>query len=213
VRGLIIASYERALPGVKGRPTLAETDIFRGAVGFLHASLEDLLRSILEWKLPSTVKPEHLDDVALDGEKLRRYTLGDVARHRGRTVDDLIDRSVKGYLERSKFNNVDEVAGVLVRSGLATAVLDAHGLDLESMMKRRQWIVHRADRNQARGQGVVRSSSRSTGTPSRRGPHRWRPLARRFLSCFLWFSTTRDVPASAWMRMRGLGESRRLRSL
>jgi acid stress-induced BolA-like protein IbaG/YrbA len=96
VRGLI-TSYEQALPGVQGRPTVATTDILRGAVVFLHASLEDLLRSILEWKLPSTAKPEHLDDVPLDGERLRKYTLGDVARHRGTTVDDLIDRSVKAW--------------------------------------------------------------------------------------------------------------------
>ncbi|MGH7436231.1 MAG: hypothetical protein ACRENE_11205, partial [Polyangiaceae bacterium] len=98
VRGLI-AAYEQALPGVQGRPNVATTDILRGAVVFLHASLEDLLRSILEWKLPSTVKPEHLEDVPLDGEKLRKYTLGDVAKHRGKTVDELIDRSVRGYLE------------------------------------------------------------------------------------------------------------------
>ena len=96
VRGLI-TSYEQALPGVQGRPTVATTDILRGAVVFLHASLEDLLRSILEWKLPSTAKPEHLDDVPLDGERLRKYTLGDVARHPGTTVDDLIDRSVKAW--------------------------------------------------------------------------------------------------------------------
>ncbi|MGH7440226.1 MAG: hypothetical protein ACRENE_31425, partial [Polyangiaceae bacterium] len=66
---------------------------------------------------------------------------------------------VRGYLERSNFNNVDEVAGALVRSGLTTTVLNTHGVDLESLMRRRHWIVHRADRNQAQGQGQFAAQS------------------------------------------------------
>ena len=37
--------------------------------------------------------------------------------------------------------------------------MDTHGVDLESMMKRRHWIVHRADRNQAQGQGQFAAQS------------------------------------------------------
>ncbi len=155
----LITSYEAALPGVQGRPTVTTTDILRGAVVFLHASLEDLLRSILEWKLPSTTTPEHLADVPLEGEKPRKYTLADVAKHRGKSVDELIERSVKASLERSNFNDVDEVAQVLQKSGVATAALDTHGSDLAAMMKRRHWIVHRADRNSAQGQGQFAAQS------------------------------------------------------
>ena len=151
--GGLIASYEGALPGVQGRPTVTTTDILRSAVVFLHASLEDLLRSVLEWKLPSTLKAEHLEDVPLDGEDPGRYTLGQLAKHRGRTVDDVIERSVRAYLERSNFNNVSQVASALGRSGIAAVPLKVHASDLESMMRRRHWIVHRADRNRAQGQG------------------------------------------------------------
>lgn len=157
--GGLITSYAGALPGVQGRPTVTTTDILRGAVVFLHASLEDLLRSILEWKLPSTLKPENLEDVPLDGEDPGKYTLGQFAKHRGRTVEEVIERSVRGYLERSNFNNVKQVASALTRSGIATAPLTAHAGDLESMMKRRHWIVHRADRNQAQGQGQFAAMS------------------------------------------------------
>jgi hypothetical protein len=157
--GRLVDAYEAALPGVQGRPNVTTTDILRGAVVFLHASLEDLLRGILEWKLPSTAKLDDLDDVPLVGQKPGKYTLGDIARHRGQTVDELIDRSVKAYLERSNFNNVAEIADVLARAGIATAVLKTHGSDLESMMKRRHWIVHRADRNQAQGQGQFPAQS------------------------------------------------------
>jgi hypothetical protein len=158
VRGLI-TSYEGALPGVQGRPTVTTTDILRGAVVFLHASLEDLLRSILEWKLPSTTKTEHLTEVPLDGEKLRKYTLSDVAKHRGKSVDELIESSVRTSLERSNFNDVEEVAIVLQKAGIANTTLDTHGADLASMMKRRHWIVHRADRNSGQGQGQFAAQS------------------------------------------------------
>jgi hypothetical protein len=148
----LIAAYEGALPGASGRPSVATTDILRASVVFLHASIEDLLRSLLEWKLPSA-NPKYLEDVPLDGDKLRKYTLADIAQHRGKTVDELIERSVKGSLERSNYNSVDEVAGVLTKSGVDTKALNPFASDLEAMMKRRHWIVHRADRNDAQGAG------------------------------------------------------------
>lgn len=159
----LVAAYEAALPGVGGRPSVATTDILRASVVFLHASLEDLLRSILAWKLPAA-KPEHLEDVPLVGEKLRKYTLVDVAKHRGITVDELLDRSVAFHLERSNFNSVDEVASVLVHSNVATTVLDPFAGDLAAMMSRRHWIVHRADRNQAQGSGQFPARSLSPDT-------------------------------------------------
>jgi hypothetical protein len=159
----LIDAYNAALPGVGGRPSVATTDILRASVVFLHASLEDLLRSVLAWKLPSA-KPEHLEDVPLPGDKLRKYSLADVARHRGMSVDDLLKRSVEASLERSNFNSVDEVAGVLVRSNVAKTALDPFAADLAAMMSRRHWIVHRADRNQAQGSGHFAAKSLSPST-------------------------------------------------
>ncbi len=161
-KGLITA-YNAALPGVAGRPSVATTDILRASVVFLHASLEDLLRSVLAWKLPSA-KPEHLEEVPLAGEKLRKYTLADVAQHRGMSVDDLLERSVALSLERSNFNSVDEVASALVRSSVPSTALDPYGSDLAAMMSRRHWIVHRADRNQAQGSGHFAARSLSPST-------------------------------------------------
>jgi hypothetical protein len=118
---------------------------------------------MLAWKLPSA-KPEHLEEVPLVGEKLRKYTLVDIAQHRGMTVAELLTRSVEHSLERSNFNNVDEVASVLVRSNVATSALDPYGGDLAAMMSRRHWIVHRADRNQAQGSGHFAAQSLSPST-------------------------------------------------
>lgn len=148
----LVTAYEGALPGTQGRPSVATTDILRAAVVFLHAALEDLLRALLEWKLP-LAKAEQLDDVQLLGEKLRKYTLADFAKHRGSTVDDVVARSVRFSLERSNFNSVQEVAAALVKANVDQKIVDPYASHLEAMMKRRHWIVHRADRNDARGLG------------------------------------------------------------
>ena len=60
----LIKAYENALPGSQGRPPVVTTDILRASVVFLHASLEDLLRSLLEWKLPAA-KAEYLSNQRL----------------------------------------------------------------------------------------------------------------------------------------------------
>jgi hypothetical protein len=148
-----------ALPGASGRPSVATTDLLRGSVVFLHASLEDLLRSVLAWKLP-LADPKQLEDVPLVGTKPRsRHTMADVAAHCGISVDELIARSVSASLERSNFNDVAEVASALARSGISSSVLDPYGSHLAAMMSRRHWIVHRADRNQAQGSGHFAAQS------------------------------------------------------
>ena len=95
-----------------------------------------------------------LKDVPLAGKKARTtFTLEDVAAFRGSTVDALISQSVDVYLERSNFNDPGEVEGALARVGLPTTLLDGYRDKLGPMMKRRHWIVHRADRNNASGRG------------------------------------------------------------
>jgi hypothetical protein len=67
----LVAAYEGALPGVSGRPSVAMTDILRASVVFLHASMEDLIRSVLACKLPSA-DAKHLEDVPLAGKRLKK---------------------------------------------------------------------------------------------------------------------------------------------
>lgn len=144
--------YQGAAAG-PGRRPVETTDVLRAAVVFLHATLEDLLRSLLEWKLPLAAAV-HLKDVPLAGKRPRStFTLDDLAPFRGTSVDDLIARSVLENLERSNFNDPGEVEGVLERIGLPKVLLDPYRDKLGPMMKRRHWIVHRADRNTATGRG------------------------------------------------------------
>jgi hypothetical protein len=79
--------------------------------------------------------------------------LDDLASFRGSHVDDLISRSVADHLERSNFNDPGEVGSVLESIGLMRSLLDPYRDKLGPMMKRRHWIVNRADRNKATGSG------------------------------------------------------------
>lgn len=148
----LVDVYQNAATG-PGRRPVETTDVLRAAVVFLHATLEDLLRSLLDWKLPQAAAV-HLKEVPLVGKKPRTtFTLDELAPFRGKTVDDLIARSVSASLEQSNFNNPAEVDRVLERIVLPTTLLDPYRDKLGPMMKRRHWIVHRADRNTASGRG------------------------------------------------------------
>lgn len=148
----LVALYETVTAG-SGRRPVDTSDILRSAVVFLHATLEDFLRSLLEWKLPSA-QASYLKDIPLPGMKSRSsFKLDDLAQFRGSSVDDLISRSVADHLERSNFNDPGEVSLVLESIGLVRSLLDPYRDKLGPMMKRRHWIVHRADRNKATGSG------------------------------------------------------------
>jgi hypothetical protein len=136
-----------------GRRPVDTSDILRSAVVFLHAALEDFLRSLLEWKLPSA-QASYLKDIPLKGKKPRStFTLDDLAHFRGSNVDDLISHSIADHLERSNFNTPGDISSVLESIGLMRSLLDPYRDKLGPMMKRRHWIVHRADRNNATGSG------------------------------------------------------------
>ncbi len=112
-----VALYETLTTGPGHRP-VDTSDTLRSAVVFLHATLEDLLRSLVEWKLP-TAQAAYLKDIPLTGKKSRSsFTLDDRAHFRGSNVDDLISRSIADHLERSNFDNPGEVSSVLESIGL-----------------------------------------------------------------------------------------------
>jgi len=99
-----VGTYELSVAKGKGRRSVAQTDILLAAVVFLHASLEDLLRSLCEWKMPSA-NPEAFSEVPLVGTRGKtRFDLQDLAGFRGQTMDEIITRSVNEFLEKSSFN-------------------------------------------------------------------------------------------------------------
>ncbi|MFZ4579973.1 MAG: HEPN domain-containing protein [Myxococcota bacterium] len=152
----LIALYGKLSAG-RGRPAVAETDLLRAAVVLLHASLEDVLRSIAELLLPT--RPAEVFakwELALPSspdKKTAKLSLMDLLEFRGRDIDEVLSFAIQQHLERSNYNSFHEVARAVVELGLDPAGIREHQPDLDSMMKRRHRIAHRADRNATIGRG------------------------------------------------------------
>jgi len=125
----------------------AAQDIIRATVVLNHAYLEDLLRTLAELALPESGEAV-LKEIPLAGSRgrLERFHLGKLAQFRGDTVDSLIRRSVSELLDRSNFNNVDEIARLLELLGLDPADYREEFPILGAMISRRHQIVHKGDR-------------------------------------------------------------------
>lgn len=131
----------------KGRKDAQVLDILRAAVVLLHATLEDMLRSVAYWKLPAA-KSKVLDEIPLVGlgPNPKKFSLGELASHRGKKVDDILTESVNAHLERSNYNNTNEISGLLANVSIDVAKVNGRFPELQGLMERRHQIVHRADR-------------------------------------------------------------------
>lgn len=130
-----------------------DTDILRAAVVMLHSTLEDFLRSVLQWRLPTSGK-EDIEQIPLLGSRQRtaaKFNLGTLIEFRDWKVGDLIDESIRTYLDSwSTFNDASQVIAAINQSGLEA---DAFQYDeLNEMIIRRHNIVHKAD--SAKSEGV-----------------------------------------------------------
>lgn len=151
-------------PARRGRRTVQETDVLRAALVLLHASMEDFLRSLLVWRAPNGAR-EKIDRYPLvgsDSKDPKKFLLGALIEHRGKTVDDLIRASVQEHLEQfSSFNHLGDVKDALKECGIQDATVEANNFgQLTAMIARRHKIVHKADRNELQGgQGNHRTNS------------------------------------------------------
>ena len=136
----------------QGRRSHKVTDVLRAATVLLHASVEDVLRSLAYWKLPAAAT-QVLDQIPFAGGTATKITLGTLSSHRGKLVDDVIKESVDANLERSNYNNAVEVCSLLQSIGLNTTAVQPYLTTIEAAMKRRHQIVHRADSNPNPGRG------------------------------------------------------------
>ena len=123
-------------------------DIRRTIIVFLHATFEDVLRTMARQRI-AAAKSDILDKIPLVGTsrsgRAEKFHLGALIAHRGKTVDQLIQESVENYLDRESFGSCHDVDEVLTQIGLDTAPFKPLYPDLDQMMKRRHRIVHEAD--------------------------------------------------------------------
>jgi hypothetical protein len=126
----------------------ARADILRTVVVFLHATFEDVLRTMARQRI-AAAKSQVLDKIPLvgtsDSGRAEKFHLGALNEHRGKTVDQLIQESVENYLNRESFGSCGDVEEVLNQMGLDTTPFKPLYSDLDRMMKTRHRIVHEAD--------------------------------------------------------------------
>lgn len=148
-----------------GRRSHSKTDVLRAAIVMLHASLEDLLRSVAYWKLPGA-SAETLSGVPLlSASRSTKFHLGHLCAHRGQSIDEVIESSVHDYLERSNYNNTKEVVAFCEAVGIRVSAVNAHFSKIEPIMNRRHKIVHRADQDDGvAGRGNHRVTSIGVAT-------------------------------------------------
>jgi len=157
----LVDLYKKYFAGKSaGRKGYLETDVLRAATVFLHASLEDFLRSLAYWKLPEASETviKKIPIVGKFGHGIK-FELDELVKHRGKTVDDLIKASVDDYLERSNYGNTNEISSLLQDIGINTESVNKEFASLSELMERRHQIVHRADQktDTDREHSIVRS--------------------------------------------------------
>lgn len=140
------------------------TDILRSALVFLHARLEDYLRTLLIWRIDG-FDEEILNRFSFnDGENQStgKITLGGLLRHRHKRIAELIFESVSRHLEENQsFSNLGKVKKSLKWCGISKEEIENHDFGkLHEMIERRHNIVHKADReDMIEGKGRHRKKS------------------------------------------------------
>lgn len=124
----------------------SKSDVLRATVVLTHSTLEDFLRSVLRWKLPSC-KPEVLNKVTLSGKMGRsKIEFKDILEFRGNTVDNIVQKSINEYLNMVSFNDKSDIVSHLISINIDINPLRGYLDKLNLMIKRRHNIVHKADR-------------------------------------------------------------------
>ena len=166
VRNLAEIYESKITSAGSGRRPVGSADVLRAAVVLLHATLEDFVRTISRELLPNQ-NESVLDKVPLSGTaehgRAEKFLLGKLVPFRGKTVNEVLSKSVADFLEHSNYNNPEELAAAIENVGLDKKKIEHLFVDLRKMMERRHVIVHRADRNPQSGKGYHKGQSLGAG--------------------------------------------------
>lgn len=141
----------------QGRKPANSLDILRATTVLAHATLEDYLRNLLQWRLPYQAR-DKIENIPLVGTSAigrpTKFNLGELVAHRTKKVDTIIKESITEYLGTMSFNDTSDIAKALT-SITVTVTPDIQALfpTINEMITRRHKIVHRADREEVPGRG------------------------------------------------------------
>lgn len=114
----ILRLHAAATTGAQGRPPQHASDLLRAATVFLHATMEDLPRSLAEQYWPSA-GPDCLAEVPLKGHSKISHSLRDLVPYRLERIAAVLEESIHAYLQRATFDSVGEVRTLLQSLGIA----------------------------------------------------------------------------------------------
>ncbi len=127
-------------------------DIIRATIVFLHTSLETTLREVLRLKLKfnGDISTIPLVNKSNSPNRKEKFSLSELAQHRGKTINDVIEESIDQYLSGISFNSTTEIADYLSRIDIPQQTLQKHYSTLNEMIERRHRIVHEGDLKRGR---------------------------------------------------------------
>jgi len=146
----MVENFQRLLPLIRLASELEDrdvaADILRSVVVLQHAYLEEFIRTVVVALLP-LADSESLSGTPLaDMEKPSdKFSLGHLAKHRGKTVNEVLAESVREEMGRATFSKVGQFEAVLKRLRCKIEDHSEWFPALGEMMARRHDIVHRAD--------------------------------------------------------------------
>lgn len=137
-----------------GRTNTAQTELLRAMVVLIHSTLEDFLRSLETWRLPSQ-NPVNLKEIWLkDQFRLNKFTFQELVEHKGIKVEALLNNSIKYTLDHRSYNQPENITKAIENCGLLiTEEIRELFPQLKLLMNRRHHIVHQADKNSKTGKG------------------------------------------------------------
>lgn len=164
-----ITLYEKAKSSGPGRKDTLTTDILRSGTVFLHATVEEYLRTtILDCRLKKLEDKDNskaaLINVSLPGDnsghsKETKYKVMELLDYREFTVDELLKESLKDKTSYLTFNEYSQIVSSLNEVGIhINDKYDKQEL-IDGYIKRRHKIVHEGDKNENKGSGNYRTAS------------------------------------------------------
>jgi len=140
------AQKERALQGKDAKDTETERDILRASVVFLHAGFDDYLREIAKLVV-GLYTSEVLNEIPLCGgaNRATKFSLGNLASHKGLSVNEVITRSVREHFQKRSFNKREDLLDLLTQLRIDRADFEPFFSDTDWLMTWRHRIVHQAD--------------------------------------------------------------------
>lgn len=125
------------------------TDMLRCAVVFMHSAFEDYYRQVLIERMTKDYNCAAMHYITLPNSREKKFQVKDLIEYKDKKVSEILDDAVKGKMQRTSFNNYEDIASWGKKVGLDFEDYSEQS-DLNKAIERRHKIVHESDRREER---------------------------------------------------------------